>query len=482
MLRRGDALNDIITALLDRANGISKHIYDQADPRAYARKQIENARQGHGRAAGWPQIIVKAGELPRVVNEAEAALLSSGQEFYQRGGLVVRPVLLRLPSPAADGREISNWQLVPVGRPYLVMALTAAARFVRFDARVKDFVPIDAPDKVADTYLASAGKWRLPDLAGIVNTPFLRADGSVCEQEGYDAASGILFKADGQHFPPVPQWPDKADAMNALGSLKRLTCTFPFVSRADWAVALSAILTLLDRRNMLTAPLHAFTAPSAGTGKSLLIDMAAMIATGRRMPVIAQGKKEEELEKRLGSALLAGDLAICLDNCRYPLYGDFLCQALTQERLNIRVLGFSRIIETPVNAAIYATGNNLVITDDVTRRALLCSLDAKLERPELREFDDDAVEIIRNKRGELVAAALTILRAWHIADERMSLPPFGGFENWSRRIREALVWLDEADPCDTVDKVRASDPTRDALVAVIAQWERCLGIGSEHTV
>src|SRR5262249_18061381 len=39
----------------------------------------------------WPSIRIIAGELPRVVDEAERALLASGYELYQRGGLVVRP-------------------------------------------------------------------------------------------------------------------------------------------------------------------------------------------------------------------------------------------------------------------------------------------------------------------------------------------------------------------------------------------------------
>ena len=43
-------------------------------------------------AMNWPQIKVIPSELPRVVNEAEDALLQSGIEFYQRGGMLVRPV------------------------------------------------------------------------------------------------------------------------------------------------------------------------------------------------------------------------------------------------------------------------------------------------------------------------------------------------------------------------------------------------------
>src|SRR5207245_182808 len=100
-------------------------------------------------------------------------------------------------------------------------------------------------------------------------------------------------------------------------------------------------------------PLFGFTAPTPGSGKSLLVDMVAMLATGRPMPVIGQGRSEEELEKRLGAALLAGDVAISIDNCNHELQSSFLCQALTQQHLNIRLLGLSRHVKTPVNAAIF---------------------------------------------------------------------------------------------------------------------------------
>src|SRR5262245_32428487 len=143
-------------------------------------------------------------------------------------------------------------------------------------------------------------------------------------------------------FPPVPQFPDKSEATAALGELETLISTFPFADELDRSVALSAILTTLDRRVMHAAPMHAFTSPTAGTGKSLLVDLASILATGRPMPVISQGRTEEELEKRLGAALLAGDAAISIDNCEHPLQSVFLCQVLTQSHVKIRVLGYKQ--------------------------------------------------------------------------------------------------------------------------------------------
>ena len=304
-------------------------------------------------------------------------------------------------------------------------------------------------------------------------------------QPGYDPDSYLLFKPEDQIFPSVPQYPSKADAEAALKQLRKLVETFPFVTDADRAVALAGMLTVLDRRSMSTAPLIAFTAPAAGTGKSLLVDLMSVLATGRLMPVLSQGKDETEFEKRLGASLLAGDTCISIDNCEAPLSGALLCQAITQGELNIRLLGYSRNIPTAMNASIFATGNNLVIAGDLTRRCLLGSLDAKVERPELRKFKVDIIEEAHVHRGELVVAALTILRAWHVAKsagECVNIDPLGGFEVWSGRVREALIWLGEADPCDTVAKVRANDPMRDELGAMLLQWKEHLGVHSAHTV
>jgi hypothetical protein len=415
-----------------------------------------------------------------VLDEAEAALIASKREFFQRGGLVVRPVLS--PFKAADNRDAIGWQLIPVVRPHLIDTLTGVARFLRFDRRANTTVPIDAPDKVCDAYLARQGKWRLPILTGIANAPFLRSDGSVCQNAGYDSASGVLLRLDGRSFPPVPEQPSEEDALTALNELNRLIGTFPFVAAVDWSVAISAILTTLDRRSLPTAPLHAFTAPTAGTGKSLLVDIAAMMATGRLMPVISQGRNEEELEKRLGAKLLAGSTAISIDNCEHPLQSSFLCQALTQRMLDIRVLGFSKTVETPSNAAMFATGNNLVVEGDLVRRTLMCSLDAQCERPELRHFDTDPIEIAQAERGKLVVAGLTVLRAYHVSGERMRVTPFGGFETWSQRIREPLIWLGASDPCATGIKIRSNDPKQAMLEAVIMQWKENLGTQSSFTV
>ena len=208
----------------------------------------------------------------------------------------------------------------------------------------------------------------------------------------------------------------------------------------------------------------------------MLVDIISMIATGRRAPVIAQGKSEEELEKRLGAILMANDAIVSIDDCEHPLGGVFLCQILTQQgAIKIRVLGESRIVEVPCNVAQFATGNNLQLVGDMARRALLASLDPLDERPELLEFSTDPIAMVRKHRGIYVSAVLTILRAHFLAGLPTPAKPLGSYEIWSDRVRSPLLWLGEPDPCDTMEKARDSDRKLAALRTILNQWEAVLG-------
>jgi putative DNA primase/helicase len=233
---------------------------------------------------------------------------------------------------------------------------------------------------------------------------------------------------------------------------------------------------------MPTAPLHGFSATVAGTGKSKLVDIVSILATGRSAAVKAQPGTEDELEKRLNSELLQGATIITIDNCEHPLQSAFLCQMLTQETASIRVLGQSKNVDASTAATVMATGNHLQITGDLTRRALLCSLDARCEHPERRHFDWDAKDVAKAQRGRLVSAALTILRAWHSAGMRIDRSPLGGFEEWSQRIRAPLLWLGCSDPCDTTLKLKTQDAQVMQLVAVMVCWKEHIGLNAPMNI
>lgn len=434
---------------------------------------IRKARSVRARSGPVTEMLIEAGKLPTIVDKVEIELgLTDAHDIFQRGGALVH--VAALPVPAADSRKTVSHRVVVATVPYVVDELTRIISFLKFDARKELPVPCNCPNIVAETLL-SRGTWpTVRQLHRIVSAPTLRHDRSVLARPGYDEATGLLVDFGDERFPEILETPTRDDALAALATLKGLLGTFPFVLPADLSVALCAILTSVVRASLPTAPIFAITAPVAGSGKSLLVDLIVMISSGNLAPVISQGRSEEEFEKRLAAALLAGDASISIDNCEHPLGGALLCQAATQQVLKIRVMGLSLNLEVPATSMLFATGNNLVLTGDVTRRALVCSLDPQCERPELREFDSDPLRIVREERGRYVVAALTIMRA-HALSQFKGPPPLGSFVEWSRFVRDALLWLGEADPCDTMAKTRAADPRRTAFVAVLDNWEKTIG-------
>jgi hypothetical protein len=291
---------------------------------------------------------------------------------------------------------------------------------------------------------------------------------------GFDAESGLLLDIETGAFPPVPLNPPSEVAKAALERLARPLRGFPFATAASQSVALAALLTALVRPSLRTSPMFGYDAPTAGTGKSLAAEMVGLLATGVRPPALSQGKTDEEDEKRLSTVLFAGDPVIHIDNCERPISGDFLCSMLTQEVVQARILGLSERRILPSTSMVLVSGNNLVFAGDTSRRAVVCRLDANVERPDTRVFDFDCHAEVLANRCELVVAGLTVLRAYVVAGRPVRLTPMGSFSDWDW-IRGALVWLGWADPADTRQAILDSDPRRDELVDVVDLWQDALG-------
>lgn len=427
-----------------------------------------------GTASGSvPTITVEAGALHQLATVAEDALLRSGVPFYVRGAELVRPVVED--TTADKGGTTTTARLVAVTPDALVDHLSRAATWVKFDGRKGRNVPTDPPRPVAATVLSRDGEWRFPQLAGLITTQTLRPDGTVLGKPGYDPATRLLLVN-----PPamrgLPVKPTRQHAERALALLLDLLSGFPFVDDASRSVALSALITPVVRGAMPVAPLHAMRAPTPGSGKSFLVDIASAIATGQRCPVIAAGRTEEENQKRLGAALLAGQPLVSIDNLNGELSGDALCQMVERPVVEVRPLGRSELVRIESRATMFATGNNLIIVGDMVRRCLLCSLDPQMEQPELRQFRNDPFAKVLAKRGAYIAAALTIVRAYACAGYPDPLPALGSFEAWSRLVRSALGWLGQADPVKTMEISRSEDPEMAGMREVFGCWKAAIGV------
>lgn len=452
----------------DNVNGF----LDQAGP--WTEEQAANVvpfrARGESKAearSDLPSITIEAGELHNIATAGETALIASETPFYVRGASLMRPVLEEM--QAANNRRTKVARLAIVTEATMIDRLSRSAVWLKWDGRSKKYVIADPTPKVAATILSRDGEWRFPRLSGVITTPTLRPDGTILSEPGYDEATQLLL-LDPPAMPDIPPRPSKAIATSALKFLDALLDEFPFVDAASRSVALSALITPVVRGAISVAPMHVTKAPVAGSGKSYIIDLASAINSGERAPVTNAGKTEEEMEKRLVGALLSGQTFISVDNVNGDLGGDFLCQLIERPVVAARPLGQSTLVKIDNRASCFATGNNIRLVGDMIRRVVICSLDPDMERPELRTFKANPFDQVLSDRGKYVAAALTIVRAYVVAGCPDQLRPLASFEDWSRLVRSALVWLGRPDPLDTMEKARESDPITATLRQVYHGW------------
>jgi hypothetical protein len=409
-----------------------------------------------------PTIRLVEGQLPRTVEATEQAMLAANLDIFSRAGELVYPVSES--RPAANGRKTITARLSAFKPDAFIEPVAEAAIYQRWNVRRNAWVDIDPPIQLVRMVLSRERRWVFPHVSGIITTPTLRPDGSLLDVAGYDPRSE-LYLLPSLRLPPIAAHPTRQDAMAGLDKLKHLFREFSFQDkdgkglerRLNCSVAISGLLTALLRGSMPTSPVYLIRASTPGTGKSYLVDVIAMVSTGQFCPVITTSKSADETEKRIGAILLSGIQIVSLDNCIHDLGGELLCQVTERPVIRIRILGRSEMPLCECHTVVYATGNNITFRGDMIRRGLVCNLEALDERPELRKFQDDALDIVAADRGAYVAAALTIVRAYLTAGAPAICPPFGSYSAWSTMVRSPLVWLGEPDPVISMEGLRDED-------------------------
>jgi hypothetical protein len=332
--------------------------------------------------------------------------------------------------------------------------------------------PIAAPVMLASHMLARQDRWRFRVLTGIIECPTILPDGSLLASEGYHPESGLMLDLGDLKVPRIPEAPTLEEARAAIEVIKDLVAEFPFMDGVARSAALAAILTALVRRSMPDAPVFGIDATKPATGKSLLCDVITLIATGRRATVMNQPSNEDEANKTWHSLLLAGDSVVVVDNIIHPVGGATICSILTQPYFQRRVLGNKAMGPVPTNIVVLCNGNNLAFAGDLPSRAIISRMDAGMEHPETRRFKRDLLTYIPEHRGEIVAAALTVMRGFVAAGRPMSFED-SRFKAFDALVRGCLVWCGEPDPKESQASIEASDPVRADLATIIDAMSKC---------
>jgi hypothetical protein len=215
-----------------------------------------------------------------------------------------------------------------------------------------------------------------------------------------------------------------------------------------------------------------------GSGKSYLCELITAFATPQRGTPTTFPADDEECRKMMLAALLRAPAVIEFDNLTSDLLAHkSLCTALTSEFMSGRILGVSKTATVGTRALFLSSGNNVGPVQDMTRRCISIHLDPGCETPAARNFKrPELVREVLRERGRYVSAALTIVRAWIVANRpKATCKSLAGYGDWSDLCRQPLLWLDCADPTASVFEAMTEDPDRETLGRLLTAWQLVFG-------
>ena len=341
-----------------------------ADRQPGPRGERNGRHYSPGRGTGGndkPSIVVTTDE-ETVANKAIKAL-AKRNDVFQRGGILVHVVRDQEP-PRGIVRPKGAPRIMGLSRATLRERMASSAVWVR-PGKGRDLEPCHVPEWAVKA-VDSRGTWfDIRQLETVSETPLFRADGTILQTPGYDAASGILYEP-ATEFPPIPEHPSLSDAQRALKRLCEPWNDVPFASKTDLAVVVALTLTPLARHAFRgPTPLFAIESNTRGAGKTLTADASGIISTGRQLARASAPTDNDEARKLITSVVLAGERMVLLDNIGEMFGWPALDAALTGSTWSDRILGANRmLVDAPLTTVWVVTGNNMMFRADVVRRTL----------------------------------------------------------------------------------------------------------------
>lgn len=390
--------------------------------------------------------------------------LAKHPNVYARGGNLVEVL-------GGSIREIPNAQLHE--------RVAEVANFFSVDREKKKVVKSPTQKLVNAVATRGLERWLgdgVRPLDGVTAVPMLRADGTILDTPGYDAATRYLYQPS-IDFGTVPSEPTREDALEALRVLVEPLQGYPWRRNAmglspSISAYLALILSLFTRHLVDNVPAFGISATTPGSGKTYLAHIPSILLHGDVEEPVTLPKDDEAMDKSLSSILRKGSRYVLFDNVSKPIDFPSLNLLLTNKRYGARILGRTEM-GSYTNEAVFAfTGNNLQPQGDLCRRWIPIQLVPSVSDPESIRHDFDPMQRAKQDRALLVRSALTILRAWCVAGRpKVDGRTLGSFPAWSEMIPEVLVWLGMSNPIDTRND---SDVTHDTELSKLAELAEAL--------
>ncbi len=298
------------------------------------------------------------------------------------------------------------------------------------------------PNKDVVANVLAQGSWPFPGLLNITECPIVRPDGSIFRSAGYDPATRLYYVPQpGFTMPDVPDSPTPEEIIAARKLLAEPFLDFPFADEASRANMMGLAITP-PLRSIIEGcvPLAAIDGAAAGTGKGLAAQVACVIATGKEKAVMTAPGDEDEWCKKITATLLSGASLLLIDNVEGELKDPSLAALLTTKWWEDRRFREHAKYTLPNLLTPIATGNNLMLGGDIPRRCYWIRMVAATSRPWERTgfTHPQLIAWVKENRGRLVAAILTLARAWFVAGKPKGKKALGSFEDWSLTIGGVL--------------------------------------------
>lgn len=273
---------------------------------------------------------------------------------------------------------------------------------------------------------------------------------------------------------------DDMDPKEGFAFLLRMLQEFPFDPegeakvplRRSYAAQMAAMMGVF-LANLFpegtTRPLTVYNGNQPGSGKSLLMRMALMPIHGD-LPESGRPACEAEMEKILDGAALARLPFLVLDDVT-TLRSQALNRFATSRVHQLRRMHSQTFLSVPKCTSVFLTGNGLVLTADLERRALVVDL---FEAGEVRgrafatEITTDLLSR-EETRADFLAALWSLVRVWR--DQGMPLLQEGtlpSFEAWSELIGGVVTSCRLPNPFKPRAVETGGDESTRALNAVLA--------------
>jgi hypothetical protein len=464
---------------LKRVVRLTKSDFDSLFKAAYKRK---HSKQGQGEDD--KPILNLTDERVGYLRLTELLDQGTIPETYVRDGKLVHVETVSGVRTTGKKFNVSTYQAKDVSVSVLRRLVAHHIRTQKFTDSGAESSPLPAPS-LCDAVLSEPNWPGLPTLNALVDAPFVREDGTICQVLGFDVATGMWLGLP-KGYVPVPEIPSTEEVTEARKLiLDRVLRDFPFVTTADRANTVALLLTPMIR-NIIKCPVPfcIINAHAPGSGKTLIAKIAIAAHGGDAWTFPKDN--DDELRKQITTILMSQNTPIVnFDNLKRgsTVGSPALDSLLTSDVWKDRILGGNSSVALPNDKMWVATGNNLQVSTDIGTRSIMIELDAKMERPDHRpteefELGDLEVWLLQDEnRAALVRALLVLIRDWAAAGMPKTVHTMRVFTPWAQAIGGLLDHHGITGFLENADTMVEADEEKQQMSLFLQKWLEIVGPG-----